>query len=154
MVFFKQILAIRICIAPLKFTPTIRMLGASDQDQVPYLVHSLSSSLSVIVHIDFWYAQFPSWDILFKKLSGLTRFCNQPIYCPTYYKKWHTIHIITLSMKHTNTNVLLQVHSYLILQRTSDAVAWQIYLICVKSGYCATGILANTYCQAGVDSHV
>ena len=59
---------------------TIRILGASDQDQFPFSVHSLSPSLSGIVHIDFCYTHFLSWNILFNKLSGLTRFCYQPIF--------------------------------------------------------------------------
>ena len=46
-----------------KFQPTIRMLGASDQDQFPFPVQLLRSTFSDIVHIDFSYAQFPSWNI-------------------------------------------------------------------------------------------
>ena len=65
---------------PWKIAPTIRIIGASDQDQFPFAVHSLRPSLSGMVHTDFWYIHFLSWNILFNMLSGLTRFCNQTIY--------------------------------------------------------------------------
>ena len=64
------------------------------------------------------------------------------------------MHIITLFVKEANMNVLLLKQIYLILQRTNNAVVCQIYLTTVKSGYWATEIFANIYCQSGVDSHV
>ena len=133
---------------------TIRMLGAPDQDQFPFPVHSLRSSLSRIVHIAFCYAQFSSYNKLLTKKSGSTRFGNHPIYFSPYYKKLHTVHIITLFMKQANINVLFHFQIDRIFRRTTGAIAWQIYLTPVKSGYCATEISTNIYCQSGIDARV
>ena len=66
---------------PLQNCANTRLIGTSNQDQFPFPLHPLRSPLSSIVQMDFWYAQFPSRNILFTKLSGWTRLCNQPIYC-------------------------------------------------------------------------